>query len=373
MGNALVGRLMATLLERKVPMWLNASIVELTMESGRVAGAIVRRKSGTQHISCRRAVVLANGSFSGSPAMRQKYFAHVKAGKPHHSHVPDSSDGSGIALAVACGGVIDERVQQPGAWTPVSMVPMPDGSTAAFSHFGDRAKPGVIVVNQAGRRFANEALNYHDFLQAMFAECANDQAIEAFVITSHRHLRKYGLGRVPAFPGRIGPFLRSGYLKRGRAVAELAGCIGVDARALEQTIIEFNRHATVGVDPVFHKGETAYEQAAGEPDVTPNPCVAPLDDGPFYAIKMIPGDIGTQLGLRVDPRSRALTESGAPVPGLFAVGTVASSMMCGTYPGAGAMLGPALTFGYLAAQEIAAGAAPAAAIPPPAARAASTA
>ncbi len=371
MGNALVGRLVATLIERKVPMWLSTSVTELTMESGRVTGAVVHRANRTQRIACRRAVVLANGSFSGNADMREKFFAHVRDGKSHHSHVPASSDGSGITLAVACGGVIDERVPQPGAWTPVSMVPLRDGSTAAFSHFGDRAKPGVIVVNKAGRRFANEAMNYHDFLQAMFAECANDKTVDAFVVTSHRHLRKYGLGRVPPFPGRFGPFLRNGYLQRGRTIAELAQRIGVDASTLEQTITRFNEQAARGMDPEFHKGETVYEQAAGDPEVVPNPCVAPLDDGPWYAIKMIPGDIGTLLGLRVDPSARVLDASARPISGLYAVGTVASSIMCGTYPGAGAMLGPALTLGYLAVLDIATGAAATAAVRP-AARTAST-
>jgi succinate dehydrogenase/fumarate reductase flavoprotein subunit len=354
MGNALVGRLVKTLLERKVPMWLDTSVTELVQEGGRVVGAVVHRKDGVQQIRCRRAVVIASGSFSGNPALRARYFAHVKAGKHHHSHVPSSSDGSGFALAATCGGVIDETVPQPGAWTPVSLLPMPDGTTSAFSHFGDRAKPGVIVVNRAGRRFTNEARNYHDFMQAMFAECANDQAIEAFIVTSHRHLRKYGLGRVPAFPGRTGPFLRSGYLQRGRTVAKLAAHIGVDARTLEATISRFNEHASRGEDPDFHKGGTTFEQVAGDPDQKPNPCVAPLDEGPWYAIRMIPGDIGTMLGLLVDPKARVLDASGSAIPGLYAVGTVATSIMAGTYPAAGAMLGPSLTFGYLAARDIAA-------------------
>jgi len=359
MGNALIGQLAATLLERKVPVWFSTSVVELTTESGRVTGAVVRGESGTRRIVCRRAVVLANGSFSGSPAMRQRYFAHVRAGKPHRSHVPSSSDGSGILLAAACGGAVDEQVTQPGAWTPVSLVPMRDGSTAAFSHFGDRAKPGVIVVNRAGHRFVNEAINYHDFLEAMFAECANDREVEAYVVTSHRHLRKYGLGRVPAFPGRFKPFLRSGYLKSGRTIAELGRKIGVDPRELEQTIARFNEQAARGADPDFHKGETSFEQAAGDPEVTPNPCVAPLDVGPWYAIRMMPGDIGTLLGLRVDPAARVLDADGEPIPSLYAVGTVAVSIMRGTYPAAGAMLGPALTFGYLAVQDIAAAEKPA--------------
>lgn len=352
MGNALVGQLVATLVERRVPMWLETEVVELTMQDGRVNGAVVSDRSGTRRVVCRHGVVLANGSFSGSAAMRRTHFDHVRAGYEHHSHVPSSSDGSGLQLATACGGVIDEHITEPGAWTPVSVVPLRNGSTAAFSHFGDRAKPGVIVVNRAGHRFVNEAINYHDFLMAMFAECAGG-VVEAFVITSHTHLRAYGLGRVPARPGRFGPFVRSGYLQRGRTVAELASKIGVDPSALVATVERFNEHARRGEDLDFGRGGTEFERAAGDRSVVPNPCVAPLDRGPWYAIRMIPGDIGTLRGLKVDPAGRVVGGDGDPIDGLYAVGSVATSVMRGTYPAAGIMLGPAVTFGYLAAQDIA--------------------
>ncbi|MFM7272554.1 MAG: FAD-binding protein, partial [Gammaproteobacteria bacterium] len=353
MGNALVGRLLVTLFGRRVPFWREAAVTGLVTEAGRVTGADVRHAGRVQRILCRGGVVLANGSFSGNPAMRERYFPHVRAGRFHHSHVPASSDGSGIALALACGATVDDSLPQSGAWTPVSMLPSRAGPAAAFSHFGDRAKPGVIVVNRAGRRFANEALNYHDFLQAMFRDCADAPEVEAFVITSHRHLRSYGLGRVPPFPGRIGPFLRSAYLQRGRTITELARNIGVDPPALEETVRRFNEHARRGVDPDFHKGESTWDRACGDPQVSPNPCLAPLDEGPWYAIRMVPGDIGTMTGVRTDPDARVLDAGGSPIPGLYAVGTVASSIMRGTYPAAGVMLGPALTFGYLAACDIA--------------------
>jgi succinate dehydrogenase/fumarate reductase flavoprotein subunit len=355
MGAALMGRLLATLIERKVPIWRNACVADISMTAGRASGALVRVDGTERRIACRRAVVIANGSFSGSAAMRTKYFPHVAAGQAHHSHVPASSDGSGLVLGERCGGVVDQQVAQPGAWTPVSLLVADDKSTSAFSHFGDRAKPGVIVVNRAGRRFANESINYHDFVRAMFADCTGQAATEAFIVTSHQHLRRYGLGRVPGFPGRIGPFLRSGYLLRGKTIRQLAQRIGVAPDALAETIDRFNAHARRGVDPLFHRGETRYEQAAGDPRQTPNPSLAPLDRGPFYAIRMIPGDIASLAGLRVDASSRALNQDGAPVPGLYAVGTVARNVMGGVYPGAGAMLGPSITFGYLAARDISRG------------------
>ena len=353
MGGALMGRLFKTLLDRKVLIWRNASVTELQFTDGRVSEAAVCVEDSERRVRFRCAAILATGSFSGSVAMRAKYFPHVEAGQAHHTNVPASSDGSGLLLGERCGGVIDRQVAQPGAWAPVSLLATANASVRAFAHFGDRAKPGVIVVNKAGKRFANESLNYHDFVQAMLTDCAGQPVTEAFIVTSHRHLRKYGLGRVPAFPGRISPFLRSGYLLKGRTVRELADRIGAPPATLLETIDTFNSNARRGIDPEFGKGATLYEQAAGDPQQSPNPCLAPLDNGPFYAIRMIPGDIATLAGLRVDPRSRVLRGDGSVVPGLYAIGTVARSVMGGMYPGAGAMLGPSITFGYLAARDIA--------------------
>lgn len=355
MGNALVGRLAYALFERQVPILLGCKVAELIHDGGRVTGAVVRSGGGMHRIACRRAVVLASGSFSGSATMRQRHFAHVRAGRSHLTPLPSTNDGSGTDLALACGGTLDDAMPEPAAWAPMSTVPLGRDRSGVFPHFGDRAKPGVIVVNPSGKRFVNEASVYHDFIRAMLAdaEAEGRTDAEAFIITTHRHLRRYGLGRVPASPGRIGPFLRSGYLMRGSTVAGLADTIGVDPAALEETVRRFNAHAVRGEDPQFGKGGTHYERAAGDPSVTPNPCVAPLDDGPWYAIKMLPGDIGTMLGLRVDADSRVLGADGAPLPGLYAVGTAAASLMRGTYPAAGVMLGPALTFGHLVAATLA--------------------
>jgi len=355
MGNALIGRLVYSLLERRVRMLLGCKVTQLLVDADRVTGAEVVLDGATHHISCRRAVVLASGSFSGSAAMRQRHFAHVHAGQSHLTPLPPTNDGSGLDLGLACGGVIDDTIAEPAAWAPMSRVPLGGRGDGVFPHFGDRAKPGVIVVDSSGRRFVNEASDYHEFVRAMLEDARrrNRPDAQAYVVTSHGPLRKYGLGRVPAYPGRIGPFLRNGYLLRGDTIAELAARIGVDPDTLEHTIRQFNEHAARGEDPAFGKGGTHFERAAGDAMVQPNPCVAPLDRGPWYAIKMLPGDIGTMLGLRVDAQSRVLRADDSPIEGLHAVGTAASSLMRGTYPAAGVMLGPALTFGYLTARSIA--------------------
>lgn len=353
MGNALVGRLALTLLEREVAMWTNTATLDLVSKNDRVVGALVAHPTGRRLVNARHAVVIATGSFSGSRQKQIEFMPHVRAGQQHRSHLPATNDGSGLDLVRTHGGNVDSALAQPAAFTPVSVIHCPDGTEWLTPHFGDRAKPGVIVVDDRGNRIANEATNYHDFVGEMLRHCTGKASAEYYLVTSHRHLRAYGLGRVPASPGRISPFLRNGYLLKGQTLSDLAGKLRVDAEGLVKTVAAHDSHAIRGDDPLFNKGGTAYERAAGDAANEPNPCVAPLGAGPYYAIRIIPGDIGTFAGVSVDERGRVLTEDGTAVQGLFAVGTVTSSIMGGTYPAAGAMLGPALTFGYLTAKAIA--------------------
>ena len=354
MGNALVGRLVLSLRERGVPLWTGMRTVELLQEQGRVSGALLEEHHGALcRIHARRGVILATGSFSGSPERRQAYYTHVREGITHLSPLPQTNDGSALELARARGGTLDHNLRQPAAFTPFSALPVAGGKTTCVPHFGDRGRPGVIVVNARGERFANETLNYHDFVEQMLA--TREAAADArwFLVTSRQHLRKYGLGRVPPFPARTGPFIRNGYLIEADSIATLATRLGIDANALAHTVREHDSHAARGADPAFNRGSTAFQRESGDPALLPNPCIAPLGRGPYYAIRLFPGDIGTFIGLRVDARARVLGEGGHPLPGLYAVGTVSSSVMGGGYPAAGIMLGPALTFGYLAAKAIA--------------------
>jgi succinate dehydrogenase/fumarate reductase flavoprotein subunit len=202
-------------------------------------------------------------------------------------------------------------------------------------HFIDRAKPGVIAVMRDGRRFANEGNSYHDFAQAMVKATKPGEEITAYLVCDHRALRKYGLGCVPPFPMPLRHHLATGYLKRGATLAKLADCTGIDRQGLEATIAEFNASAAEGRDPAFGKGSRAYNRYQGDALHGPNPCIAPIKDGPFYAIKMVIG------------------EHGRPIMGLYAAGNDMASIMGGNYPGAGITLGPALTFGYIAGKHIA--------------------
>jgi succinate dehydrogenase/fumarate reductase flavoprotein subunit len=220
-------------------------------------------------------------------------------------------------------------------------------------HFIDRAKPGVIAVTRDGKRFANEGNSYHDFVQDMVKAAKPGEEITSFLICDHRTLRKYGLGCVAPFPLPIAEYVRNGYLKRGATPAELARHSGIDPKALEATVAEFNKNAREGRDPAFGKGSRAYNRYQGDALHGPNPCIAPLEHGPFYAIKLVIGDLGTYAGIKTDANARALDADGQVIEGLYAAGNDMASIMGGNYPGAGITLGPALTFGYIAGKHLA--------------------
>ena len=257
-------------------------------------------------------------------------------------------------MAIELGAGFARTASNPAAWAPVSLVPNPDGSTTPYPHFIDRCKPGFIAIDPRGRRFANEADSYHDFVPAMISACANDPEIYSYLICDHRTLRRYGMGVVPPFPMPIGKYLRSGYLIRGASIQELADRLSIDPVVLDATVRRYNSYAERGQDPDFGKGSNVYNHFGGDPKCQPNPNLAPIVDGPFYAVRLSPSDLGTFQGLATDSSARVLrAEDQQPISGLYAVGNDMASVMGGAYPGAGITIGPAMTFGYIAARDLA--------------------
>jgi len=228
-------------------------------------------------------------------------------------------------------------------------VPRPDGSFGLFPHFIDRAKPGVIAVTPKGKRFVNEGNSYHDFIQALFAQ----KETSAWLVTDHRAIRAYGLGFVKPWPLPLGPHLKSGYLISGSSFKDLAAKMKINAIEFEKTLIRFNEHAESGSDPDFGKGSTAYNRFYGDTEIKPNPCVAPIVAAPFYAVKVVVGDLGTYAGIATNGNAQVLDENKRPIPGLYAAGNDALSIMGGNYPGPGITLGPAMTFGWIAGRHLA--------------------
>ncbi len=351
-GNALAGRLAKAAMDLNIPVWLSSPMRRLLVEGGGVVGAVVEHEGKLIEIRTRRAVVLACGGFPHDIERRKQLFPHAPTGREHFTPSPSANTGDGLRMAEAAGGFVDPTIPQAAAWVPTSVTTRKDGTRGVMPHFVDRAKPGIIAVTRHGKRFVNEALSYHDFVQALVAATTGDDEMFAWELCDHRTLRQYGMGCVAPFPLPIGRHLRSGYLRRGNTIAELAQQIDVDFVVLQATIARFNESARNGEDPEFGRGSTAYNRYQGDAQNAPNPCVRPLEQAPFYAIKLVIGDIGTFAGLATDAETRVLEANRSPIPGLYAVGNDAASVMGGNYPGAGITLGPALTFGYVAGMTL---------------------
>lgn len=212
----------------------------------------------------------------------------------------------------------------------------------------------MIAVTPRGARFVNEAGSYYDFMSALFAAVPAGAPAEAWLVCDHRFIRRYGLGHAMPAPLPLGPSLRSGYLKRGRTIAELARACNLPEAALVATVDAYNRDARDGRDPTFGRGDTAYNRAGGDAAQQPNPNVAPIERGPFYAVKVVPGSLGTFAGLSTDANARVLDAAGRAIPGLYACGADMASVMGGRYPSGGITLGPAMTFGYIAGRKLSA-------------------
>jgi len=343
-GNALAGRLLKSALDAGVELRASTAVKSLVREDGRVAGAVLDSGGEEFRVTARKGVVLACGGFPRDAERQARLFAH----KAHFSPAPPGNTGDGLRLAEAAGARLDESLPNAAAWVPVSRVPRADGTFGLFPHFIDRAKPGVIAVTRKGARFVNEGNSYHDFVQALLA--AGETS--AWLVTDHRAIRAYGLGFAKPRPLPLGPHLKSGYLLRGDTVAELARSTGISME-LEQTVATYNASAKSGSDPLFRKGENAYNRFYGDPDIKPNPCVAPLDSPPFYAVRLEIGDLGTYDGIATNGNAQVLDEHKRPIPGLYAAGNDALSIMGGNYPGPGITLGPAMTFGWIAGRHLA--------------------
>lgn len=352
-GNALVARLLRSALDKNVNIFTQSPVIRLMKNAERVHGAVIRHKGSEITIEACKGVVLATGGFPHDHARIGAMFDHARQGFRHHSAAPPSNTGDGLRLGESVGARVSDDLVNAGAWAPVSLVPKTNGEVGRFPHLIERAKPGFIAVLDNGRRFVNEANSYHDFMSALFAAVPGGGKIHAWLICDHAAQRRFGIGWARPFPFPLTPYLRNGYLKRGRTLRELAQVCGIDAQAFEQTVQHFNANAAQGVDPDFNRGESPYNRIQGDPEHRPNPALGALKQGPFYAVELVPGSLGTFAGLRTDAHARVLDANDQPIDGLFATGNDMASIMGGNYPSGGITLGPAMTFGFVIGKVLA--------------------
>ncbi|ORA97342.1 3-ketosteroid-delta-1-dehydrogenase [Mycolicibacter minnesotensis] len=354
MGRALIAPLRIGLRDAGVPVELNTALTDLYVEDGVVRGVYVRgtgdsESSEPRLIRARRGVILGSGGFEHNEQMRVKY---QRAPITTEWTVgAKANTGEGILAGEKLGAALD--IMEDSWWGPT--VPLPGAPWFALS---ERNSPGSIIVNMAGKRFMNESMPYveacHHMYGGEFGQGPGPgENIPAWLIFDQRYRNNYIFAGLQ--PGQRIPkkWLESGVIVSADTLEELATKTGVPAAALAATVERFNEFARAGVDEDFHRGESAYDRYYGDPTNKPNPNLGQIAQGPFYAAKMVPGDLGTKGGIRTDVNGRALRDDGSVIAGLYAAGNVSAPVMGHTYPGPGGTIGPAMTFGYLAALDIA--------------------
>lgn len=352
-GNALAARLAKSALDLGVPIFTNTPAQKVLMDNDRVLGVELGGEGLGHRIHAGYGVVLACGGFPQDVKRIAKAYPHLRSGGEHLSPTPVSNTGDGVRMAETVGAEATIRFKDSAAWMPVSKVDYGNGEIGVFPHLLDRYKPGVIGVLRTGQRFSNESNSYHDVGVDMIRACEGQPETAMWLVCDKTTLGKYGLGFVKPSPMPIGKFVRNGYLLTGETLSDLAHAAGIDADGLQATVQAYNVGATDGKDLQFGRGTTAFNRYLADPEQQPNPCVAPIQKGPFYAVKVVMGDLGTFDGIQTSVLGEVKKQDGSVIAGLYAVGNDRASIMGGKYPAAGITHGPNMTFGYVTGNHLA--------------------
>jgi 3-oxosteroid 1-dehydrogenase len=340
LGQALAAGLRAGLLSADVPVWLDAPLTGLIVTDGRVTGVRVLRAGEETEVRAARGVVLASGGFERNLELRRRY-QQEPIGVDWTTGGP-ANTGDGIVAGAGLGAALD--LMDDAWWGPA--IPLPEGP---YFCLAERSLPGCVLVNAAGERFVNESAPYVDAVHAMY----DSDSVPAWLIFDQRYRDTYVFAGRP--PGRRLPrrWSEAGVLVQAGSLGSLAAAVGIDADGLAKTVARFNEFCPSGVDADFGRGASAYDRYYGDPRIRPNPNLALVSRAPFYAVRVVPGDLGTKGGLVTDARARVLRGDGSVIEGLYAAGNVSAAVMGHSYAGAGATIGPAMTFGYIAALDLA--------------------
>jgi len=349
-GCAGIARLRWSMHDRQLPLWLQAQMTELlTDDAGRVTGARITRDGASTAVRARRAVVLAAGGFEHNQQMREQYLPQPTEARWSAAAGTNTGDAHRAAMAIGAA----TRLMNGGWWC--SSITAPDDPVPRLAIM-DKSYPGNIVVTRRGRRIANESQNYITYqLEFYRRHTPQDPQAPSWMIFDARSRRMYFNG--PLWPARFRPdkrlpksYFSSGFITRADSIRELATQAGIDAEGLEKTVSAMNEYARTGKDLEHGRGDAEYDRYYADPRIKPNPCLAPISEAPFYAMRIDPGDFGTHGGLITHTDAQVLREDGNPVPGLYAVGNCAAAILP-TYPGPGSTLGPAMTFAWQAAKH----------------------
>ncbi len=344
MGQALAGGLRAGLMSANVPVWLDTPLVDLNVEGGAVTGVVVRKNGAQGLVKARRGVIVGSGGFEHNASMRAQYQRQPIG--TQWSVGAKENTGDGHRAGLKAGAALD--LMDDAWWGPA--IPTPG---SPYFCLAERTLPGGLIINQAGQRYVNEAAPYGDVVHVMYDRDPANPCIPSWLVVDQNYRNRYLFADVaPALP-LPDSWYQAGAVVKNWSLDGLATAIGVPPSALKATVTRFNGFARTGQDTDFRRGDSAYDHYYTDPAVTPNSCLAPLWAAPYYAFKIVPGDLGTKGGMRTDARARVLRPDGSVIPGLYAAGNASAAVMGYSYAGAGSTIGPAMTFGYVAANDIA--------------------
>jgi 3-oxosteroid 1-dehydrogenase len=341
LGRALIGRLRLAVKDAGIPLWLNTPLQALiTDDSGAVIGVRARRDGTEVRIRARNGVLLATGGFEHNTEMRKRFLR--AGGKDDYSAGSTDNTGDGIVAGQAVGGAVD--LMDDAWWMPV--LQRPDGIMSVL--VSERSIPRSIIVDQTGRRFANEAAPYVTFVHQQLA----GRHDPIWIVFDRKAKNRYQFGGI--LPGQRFPsdWYASGLMHRADSLEGLAAAIGVPGAALCETVSRFNGFARHGKDRDFGRGDSAYDNYYGDPTL-PQPTMDVIDTAPYYAARVHAGDLGTKGGLVYNAHGQVLRADGTVIAGLYATGNTSAAVMGNDYAGAGATIGPAMVFGFIAARHAA--------------------
>jgi len=349
-GSAGVGRLALSVQDKNIPLWLNTEMVDLIVEGDRVVGIRVKKDGKEQNIQARKSVILASGGFENNQAMREKYLPQPTNKKWSAA----AKDNTGLPIEKAIEKGAATKAMDGSWWCTTYQVP---GVDYPYLSIMEKSYPGSCVVNRTGKRVANESMNYQAYVQTCYAAKKGGVEVdELWMIFDARFRANYIVG--PMMTSKMLPdnklpkaLLCDDFLTIAASVDELAEKLGIEKASLNQTIDNMTAYAKTGEDLEFKRGSYAYDRYYGDPEVKPNNCLAPIDQAPYYAVRLSLGDFGTHGGLLVNENAQVLKEDNTVLEGLYATGNCSAPLLP-SYPGPGSTLGPAMTFAYQAAKNI---------------------
>ena len=341
MGAALAGSLMNIVLRQNTPVWLNTELAEIVVENGEVVGAVINKNGKLRRIKTNNGVMIAAGGFAGNKAWRKKYH-----GIDGYTSAPDGQLGQGINAGKKAGGALGMMDH---AWWGATTAKLASASDSPHGFIlNERSDPWSIVIDQQGNRYLNESESYVDFGRHMFERHKTVPAIPSWLVMDHRHTTHF-LNTTLMMPGAKQQLRQQGEYVTANNLDELAEKMNVDEKTFAKTIQRFNGFARTGVDKDFGRGKTAYDRYYSSPSAKPNPNLGSIEKGPFAALKLYPGDLGTSGGLVTNEHAQVVGEKGAVIPGLYAAGNSTATVMGYTYPGPGSTISAAAIFGYIGA------------------------